>query len=99
MTESSDYLFNAKGQTHAGSWKLTYDKYANRCTQVISNLELDPEHRPHDPRKTFVTRAKKAGANDNAIKALVGHKAQDITESAYTERDIEWLRNDIEKIK
>lgn len=95
----SDYLFNAKGQTHAGNWKLTYDKYANRFNQVVSNLELNPDHRAHDPRKTFVTMAKKAGINDNAIKALVGHKAQDITESAYTERDIEWLRNDIEKIK
>ena len=43
--------------------------------------------------------AKKVGIDDNAIKAIVGHKSQDITESAYTERDIEWLRKDIEKIK
>ncbi len=95
---NSDSLFNAKGQTHAGSWRLTYDKYAHRFKQAIDSLELNPEHRPHDPRKTFVTRAKKAGVSDNAIKALIGHKAQDITESAYTERDIEWLRKDIEKI-
>lgn len=95
----SDYLFNDKGKTHAGSWKLTYDKYAHRFNKVISELNLNPEHRSHDPRKTFVTRAKKAGVSDNAVKALVGHKAQDITESAYTERDIEWLRKDIEKIE
>lgn len=94
----SDYLLNAKGQTHAGSWKLTYDKYANRFSQVIKQLSLNENHRPHDPRKTFVTMAKKSGMDDNAIKAIVGHKAQDITESAYTERDIEWLRSDIEKI-
>ena len=36
--------------------------------------------------------------DNNAIKAIVGHKASDITESAYTDRDIEWLRSDIEKI-
>lgn len=95
----SGYLFNAKGQTHAGSWKLTYDKYANRFTQAIKELDLKEDHRPHDSRKTFVTMAKKAGMDDNAIKAIVGHKAQDITESAYTERDVEWLRKDIEKIK
>jgi integrase len=66
---------------------------------VIEALKLNPEHRPHDPRKTFVTRAEKAGADRYAVKALVGHKVQDITESAYTERDIEWLRMDIEKLK
>lgn len=26
----SEYLLNDKGKTHSGSWKLTYDKYANR---------------------------------------------------------------------
>ena len=50
---------NDKGQTHAGSWKLTYDKYANRFKKVIDELKLDPEHRAHDPRKTFITRCKK----------------------------------------
>lgn len=98
LSVNSEYLLNAKGQTHAGSWKLTYDKYKNRFDQVIESLGLNEEHRPHDPRKTFVTMAKKANMDDNAIKAIVGHKSQDITESAYTERDIEWLRKDIEKI-
>lgn len=95
---NSKYLFNDKGQTHAGRWNLTYDKYANRFEKVCSTLNLNPEHRAHDPRKTFITKAKKSKIDDNAIKALVGHKIQDITESAYTERDIEWLRKDIEKL-
>ena len=98
ITVGSEYLLNDKGQTHAGVWKISYDKYAKRFDKVIKALNLNPEHRPHDPRKTFVTRAKKAGINDNAIKAIIGHKASDITESAYTDRDIEWLRSDIEKI-
>lgn len=97
---NSHRLFNAKGQTHAGRWEMTYDKYAKRFVKVIQILELNPGHRPHDPRTTFVTLAKKAGIDDNAIKVLVGHStAGDITESAYTKRDIEWLRKDIEKIK
>ena len=58
----SEYLLNDKGQTHAGSWKLTYDKYANRFKKVIDELKLDPEHRAHDPRKTFITRCKKNGS-------------------------------------
>lgn len=77
---------------------MTYDKYANRFLKVCESLKLNPEHRAHDPRKTFITKAKKCKIDDNAIKALVGHKIQDITESAYTDRDIEWLRKDIEKL-
>ena len=62
-------------------------------------MELNPLHRPHDPRITFVTAAKKAKVDEYALKAMVGHKIQDITESTYTLRDLEWLRADIEKIK
>lgn len=94
----SDFLLNDKGQTHADRWKLTYDKYANRFAKVIEELELNPEHRPHDPRMTFITRIKKAGADPNAVKAIVGHKISDITESVYTVRDIEWLKKDLEKL-
>lgn len=81
-----------------GGMHITYDKYAGRFDKVIEYLGLNPEHRPHDPRKTFITRAKKAGIDNNAIKAMAGHKIQDITESAYTDRDIEWLRSDLEKM-
>ena len=99
LSIGSEYLFNDKGQTHAGSWKLTYDKYASRYDKVISALKLNPEHRPHDPRMTFVTRCKKAGADEYALKEMVGHSIKDITESTYTVRDVEWLRSDIEKMK
>ena len=34
-----------------------------------------------------------------AIKEMVGHSIKDITESVYTVRDLEWLRNDLEKLK
>lgn len=57
-----------------------------------------PNHKPHDPRKTFVTMAKQAGVNDFAIKRIVGHAIEDITENVYTERDIEWLCSEAAKI-
>lgn len=93
----SPYLFNDKGQLN-GSYKLTYDKYAHRFKKAIEQLNLNPEHRPHDPRNTFITRAKKAGVDEYALKEMAGHKILDITESVYTLRDLEWLRSDIEKI-
>lgn len=99
MSIGSEYLLNDKGQTHCGSWKMTYDKYAKRFEKVIKELNLNPEHRPHDPRMTFITMAKKAEIADAAIKKMAGHKIQDITESVYTYRDIEWLKQDIEKIE
>lgn len=95
----SPYLFNDKGQTHAGSYAVTYDKYKNRFTKVMRQLKLNPEHRPHDPRKTFITRCKKADVDEYALKEMVGHNIQDITESTYTERDVEWLRKDLEKMQ
>lgn len=95
----SEYLFNDKGQTHAGSYKVTYDKYRHRFEKVISQLGLNPEHRPHDPRVTFATRCKKAGVDEYALKEMMGHTVKDITESVYTVRDVEWLREDLEKMQ
>lgn len=99
LSIGSEYLLNDRGQTHAGSWKLTYDKYANRFTKAINQLHLNNAHRPHDPRVTFVTMGKKAEMDEYALKEMAGHSIQDITESVYTVRDLEWLRSDLEKIK
>lgn len=64
-----------------------------------NELNLNPEHRPHDGRKHFVTMAKKYGVDEYAIKYMVGHKISDITEKVYTQREFEWLKDEIEKIK
>ena len=93
------YLFNDKGQTYSGSYIMTYDKYNKRFKKVITQLGLNPEHRPHDPRMTFITRCKKAGVDEYALKEMVGHSIKDITESTYTVRDVEWLRKDLQKLQ
>ena len=46
-----------------------------------------------------MTMGKKAGVDEYALKEMVGHSIQDITESTYTVRDVEWLRSDLEKIQ
>ena len=79
--------------------KLTYDKYRNGLNDLIGELRLDPDHRPHDGRKHFVTQAKKANVDEYAIKYVVGHAISDVTEKVYTDREIEWLKTEIEKIK
>lgn len=98
LSIGSEYLLNDKGQTHSGTWNLTYDKYANRFEKVIKQLHLNENHKAHDPRKTFATRCKKAKIDEYALKAMIGHSIKDITESTYTVRDLEWLRSDLEKL-
>lgn len=96
---SSEYLFNEPGETYKRSTRLTYDKYRHRFNNVLKELNMNPEHRPHDPRMTFITRCKKAGVDEFAIKEMVGHTIKDITESVYTVRDLEWLRKDLSKLQ
>lgn len=79
--------------------ELTYDKYNKRFHQVMGEIGMSERHKPHDPRKTFVTLAKAAEVNDFAIKYIVGHAIGDLTEKVYTERSEGWLRTELEKIK
>lgn len=96
----SEYLFNCTDtSTHRSSLKFTYDKYQKRFSKIRDELRLNPEHRAHDPRMHFITTAKKYNVDEYAIKYMVGHKISDITEKIYTEREIEWLKTEIEKIK
>ena len=62
-------------------------------------LHLNPEHRPHDPRKHFTTLAKKYKVDEYAIKYIIGHAISDLTEKTYTEREVSWLIEEIQKIK
>lgn len=95
----SEYLFNCTDtKTHRSSLKLTYDKWQQRYNKVRDRLGLNPEHRAHDGRKHFVTKAKKYEFDEYAIKYMVGHNITDITEKVYTVREREWLQSEIEKI-
>ena len=77
---------------------MTYATYYNQFNELMQKLNITG-HRPHDPRKTFITLAKKYDVDEYAIKRMVGHKIKDVTEAVYTERSLEWLKKEIEKIK
>lgn len=93
----SQYLLNDPLAVKGGM-SITYDKYAGRFAKVMDALNFRQDHRPHDPRKTFITMAKKADVDEYVIKRLIGHHITDITENVYTERDMEWLRVELEKM-
>lgn len=96
----SEYLINCiDRKSDSDMLNFSYKKYSNRFATVMDDLSLNERHRPHDPRKHFVTMAKKYGVDEYAIKRLIGHAIDDLTEKVYTERDINWLREEIAKIK
>jgi integrase len=78
---------------------ISYESYREHFISTLSKIEGISDHVPHDPRKTFITRAKYYGVDEYAIKRIVGHSIKDITEKTYTQRDNEWLKTEIEKIK
>lgn len=93
------YLFNRIDGRNNEVVPVIYARYSDGLENIIKTLGLNSDHRPHDARKQFVTMAKKYNVDEYAIKKLVGHSISDITEKIYTDRDVEWLRNEIEKIK
>ena len=73
--------------------------YLRHFEQMVKALGLNPNHRPHDGRKHFVTMAKKYNVDEYAIKYIVGHTISDLTERVYTARDFSWLKAEICKIQ
>lgn len=96
----SEYLINCTdAQTHRGNYRFTYDKYQIRFRKLVEELNINPNHRAHDGRTHFITKAKKYGVDEYAIKYMVGHEISDVTEKVYTFRELEWFKEEIEKIK
>lgn len=95
VSMGSDYLFNDENGQQ-GTF-LTYDKYRGRWKKIMKRLNL--EHKPHDTRHTFITKAKNANMNEYILKLMVGHAINDITEETYTHRTIEELHKEIRKIE
>lgn len=94
VAHNCEYLFCCDdSMSHQSSNKLTYDKYRHRVQAIM------PTHKAHDGRKTFVSLCKRYGVDEYAIKYMVGHAISDITESIYTEREKDWLGEEIEKIR
>lgn len=99
----SEFYTNAKRKEseylviniHGG--QMTYRNFLILFNQFCSDENINGL-RPHDCRKYFVTQAKKYHLDEYAIKRIVGHEINDITEKVYTERSNEWLLEQISMI-
>lgn len=74
---------------------LNVRTYQYGVNKIFEKLKM--KHYPYETRHTFVTRAKRCGVDEYALKQMVGHKSSDITEH-YTHRSVEDLRKEIEKV-
>lgn len=102
-----DYIEIVKAKTQAGvrivplSEKvrslLPIEAVPPRTTFVEQFRKLLPDHTPHDTRHTFISLMAEAGVDDRIIKAIVGHKTQDITE-LYTHISLETMLEAVNKI-
>lgn len=85
---ASEYLFG----------ELNYSKYRREFAAALSKIGITG-HTAHDCRVRFVTDSKACGMDEYAIKLIVGHTIQDITEKVYTKRDFTWLTSEMKKLK
>lgn len=76
--------------------KTDYNKIKREFAKIMNKFNM--KHVPYDCRHTFITKMKKANANEYLLKLIVGHSIKDITEGTYTHRDIEDLLNEVNKI-
>ena len=70
---------------------ITYSQYKKAFSQLMKSLNM--EHLPHDGRHTFASMADTVGMNKTAIKKIMGHSSNDITEKVYTHKDVTELLN------
>lgn len=97
MQSSGTYLIEA--QDGQNDKTMTYDKYRARFRKCMKYIGADGLYSPHCTRHTFITKAKECGMDDVALKMIVGHEINDITEKVYTHRDKNFLHEEIEKVK
>lgn len=98
--QNKKYLFFINEENYHKDTQLNYAKYQYRFKKIIKELNLNPEHGAHDPRKQFASMAKESGVDPYAVKLVMGHSFEgDVTEKVYTEVSLGWLTNEIAKIK
>lgn len=94
-----EHLFNRVDLRSGKMVPYTYHRFEEALKYLVDSRHLDTRHRLHDGRKQFVTMCKKYDVNEYAIKRFVGHSIQDITERVYTDRDLDWYKSEMAKIK
>lgn len=74
-------------------------EFRDMIRKKLISLNIHEDHTPHDFRHTFSKLCEKYKVNENDRKRMMGHSfGQDVTNRVYGHRDLEDLKNEIEKI-
>lgn len=74
------------------------NNFRNDMYAVLRSLGIE-KHTPHDCRHTFSMLCDKYGISENDKKTMLGHSFSDVTNKVYRHREIDALREQIERIK
>ncbi len=75
---------------------LSYHRFRTRFDNVMDATNC--HHTPHECRHTCATMLDNAGANDTAVKRILGHASQGVTKGVYTHKSLHELKKAIDLI-
>lgn len=78
--------------------QYSYDTYREQFHDTMKNLGFDHQE-PYDTRHTFATLAKTARVDEGVRRLILGHDRKDVTDKRYTHEPLEFLLEEINKIK
>lgn len=83
---------------HDETTNIAEQEYRKRFNQALLDCGIKTSHTPHDCRHTCNTLLDNAGVNRVARYKIMGHAGKDINEKIYTHKNLDQLREAIEKI-
>lgn len=75
---------------------LSYHRFRARFDNVMDATNC--HHTPHECRHTCATMLDNAGANETAVKRILGHASQGVTKGVYTHKSLHELKKAIDMI-
>lgn len=93
-------FYNKNGElliTNDNGFAVPYNNFATRQFKRMME-KIGAEHRIHDARHTFVSRAKECNLDDLCVKRIIGHTTKDVTSKVYTHITHETLLKEINKL-
>lgn len=79
-----------------GNDGITYHAYRTIFNRVMTAVKQ--KHTPHECRHTCATLLDNAGANETAVKRILGHASKSVTKKVYTHKSIHELKKAIDLI-
>lgn len=76
--------------------QLSYHRFRAKFDKVMKTTSC--HHTPHECRHTCASLLDDAGANDTAVKRILGHASQGVTKSVYTHKSLHELKKAIDLI-